>query len=86
VHAEQTCVAVLNQATGESRKTRLRLRPPQVVDYLATLDPIRAVYESGPTGLGLARRVPSAGELIFARVPSVAIAWQARTVRYLRTT
>jgi transposase len=61
VHAEQTCVAILDQATGELRKTRLRVRPPQVVDYLATLGPLHAVYESGPTGLGLARRAAALG-------------------------
>jgi transposase len=61
VHAEQTCVCVLNQATGELQKARLRLRPLQVVDYLETLGPIRAVYESGPTGLGLARKAAERG-------------------------
>ena len=56
VHASQTHAAVLDTATGELRATRLRMAPVQVVEFLATLPaPVRAVYEAGPTGFGLAR-------------------------------
>jgi transposase len=107
VHAANTAVAILDPASGELRRQRLRATPTQLVDYLTTLEPMRAVYESGPTGLALARaaaargldvrvcppgsvgrrstdrvktdnrdaerlaRLLAAGELTFARVPSV---------------
>jgi len=56
VHASQTHAAVLDVASGELRGVRLRMAPGQVVEFLATLPrPVRAVYEAGPTGFGLAR-------------------------------
>ena len=55
VHANQTCAVTLDQATGELRRARLRTPPAGVVDYLKTLQPMRAVYESGPSGVTLAR-------------------------------
>ena len=56
VHASQTHAAILDTATGELRGVRLRMAPGQVVEFLTTLPgPVRAVYEAGPTGFGLAR-------------------------------
>jgi transposase len=56
VHASQTHAAVLDTATGELRGVRLRMPPTAVAEFLATLPgPVRAVYEAGPTGFGLAR-------------------------------
>ena len=56
VHASQTHAAVLDTASGELRGVRLRMAPVRVVEFLATLPgPVRAVYEAGPTGFGLAR-------------------------------
>jgi len=56
VHASQTHAAILDTATGELRGVKLRMPPGQVVEFLATLPgPVRAVYEAGPTGFGLAR-------------------------------
>jgi transposase len=56
VHARQTHAAVLVPATGELRDRRLRMAPIEVVSFLAGLGPdVRAVYEAGPTGFGLAR-------------------------------
>ena len=56
VHASQTHAAILDMATGELRGVKLRMPPGQVVEFLATLPgPVRAVYEAGPTGFGLAR-------------------------------
>jgi transposase len=56
VHAAQTHAAVLDMATGELRGVKLRMAPIEVVGFLATLPgPVRAVYEAGPTGFGLAR-------------------------------
>jgi transposase len=56
VHAAQTHAAILDTATGELRGVKLRMAPAEVVGFLATLPgPVRAVYEAGPTGFGLAR-------------------------------
>lgn len=62
VHASQTHAAVLNTATGELSGTRLRMAPVEVVDFLAKLPgAVRAVYEAGPTGFGLARAAAERG-------------------------
>ena len=56
VHASQTHAAILDLSTGELRGVRLRMAPGRVVEFLQTLPaPVRAVYEAGPTGFGLAR-------------------------------
>ena len=56
VHAAQTHAAILDMATGELRGVKLRMAPVEVVEFLAGLPgPVRAVYEAGPTGFGLAR-------------------------------
>ena len=56
VHAAQTHAAIFDVASGELRGVRLRMAPTAVVEFLATLPgPVRAVYEAGPTGFGLAR-------------------------------
>jgi transposase len=56
VHASQTHAAILDVSSGELRGVKLRMAPSEVVDFLATLPgPVRAVYEAGPTGFGLAR-------------------------------
>lgn len=56
VHALQTQAAILDTSTGELRGVKLRMAPGQVVEFLATLPgAVRAVYEAGPTGFGLAR-------------------------------
>ncbi len=61
VHARQTHAAVLDPATGELGVSRLRMAPVEVVSFLAGLrPPVRAVYEAGPTGFGLARAGPRA--------------------------
>lgn len=66
VHASETQAALLDQATGELTYRRIRGRPAQAIDFLETVPPpLRAVYEAGPTGYGLARRAAEAGiELI----------------------
>jgi transposase len=62
VHASQTHAAVLDMASGELRGTRLRMAPGDVVQFLAGLPgPVRAVYEAGPTGFGLARAAKEHG-------------------------
>jgi transposase len=62
VHASRTHAAILDMATGELRGVRLRMPPGRVVEFLATLPgPVRAVYEAGPTGFGLARAAVDRG-------------------------
>jgi transposase len=56
VHARQTHAAVLDLDTGEIGVSRLRMDPIEVVSFLEGVGPdVRAVYEAGPTGFGLAR-------------------------------
>lgn len=56
VHARQTHAAVLVPDTGEMTVSKLRMEPVEVVGFLEGLGSgVRAVYEAGPTGFGLAR-------------------------------
>lgn len=63
VHQAQSVAAVLDPLTGELRVERLRGEPVAVVPaFLETLGrPVRAVYEAGPTGFGLARAATERG-------------------------
>ena len=62
VHAAQTHAAVLDTLTGELRVKRLACPPGEVVSFLAELGAgVRAVYEAGPTGFGLARAARTRG-------------------------
>jgi transposase len=61
VHARQTHAAVLVPDTGELRVSVLRMSPIEVVAFLDGLGPLRAVYEAGPTGFGLARAARERG-------------------------
>jgi transposase len=62
VHANQTAGAVFDTATGEVRSRKFPGRPHEVLPWLMELPaPVRAVYEAGPTGYGLARRARAAG-------------------------
>jgi len=56
VHARQTHAAVLDPGSGELRTSKLLMPPEEVVSFLQRLGPdVRAVYEAGPSGFGLAR-------------------------------
>ena len=63
VHQAQTVAAVLDPVSGELRVQRLRGAPVVVVPGLleALGRPVRAVYEAGPTGFGLARAATERG-------------------------
>lgn len=62
VHANQTTAAVLSTETGELARSRLRGQPAKVLDFLAQIDGrVIAVYEAGPTGMGLAREARALG-------------------------
>jgi transposase len=61
VHAAKVVAAILDAETGELRFQRLGESGP-VVKLLSLLEaPIRASYEAGPTGYGLARALEVAG-------------------------
>jgi len=62
VHASQTACAIFDSETGEVITRRMLGRPHEVMGVLLELErPVRAVYEAGPTGYGLARRARAAG-------------------------
>ena len=63
VHQAQSVAAVLDPVSGELRVERLRGVPGDVVPvFLEGLGrPVRAVYEAGPTGFGLAREAVARG-------------------------
>jgi transposase len=62
VHARSTHAAAVVAASGELRRARFGADQAQVVAWLAGLPtPVRACYEAGPTGYGLARAAREAG-------------------------
>jgi transposase len=62
VHARSTHAAAINTVTGELERARFGPGVDVVVEWLGGLDgPVRAVYEAGPTGFGLARAAERAG-------------------------
>ena len=62
VHASQTTVAVIDKASGELQRAKLRGSPSTVLDFIAGYDGrVIAVYEAGPTGMTLARQAQAAG-------------------------
>jgi transposase len=62
VHASASTVAVFDQASGEVVTRRVHGRPHELVAVLRDVHPpVRAVYEAGPTGYGLARRARAEG-------------------------
>jgi transposase len=57
VHARSTHAAAIDLLTGELRRARLGAGTDPVVSWLGSLPgPVRAAYEAGPTGFGLAVR------------------------------
>jgi transposase len=62
VHARSTHGASIDSLTGELRRVRFGAGVEPVVAWLRELPgPVRAVYEAGPTGFGLARVAQAAG-------------------------
>jgi transposase len=62
VHAAKVVAAILDSETGELRFQRLGGESQPVVDLCGSLArPVRASYEAGPTGYGLARALGVAG-------------------------
>jgi transposase len=62
VHARSVVGCGLDVQTGEVLRARLTPAHEQVIDWLRSLPgPVKATYEAGPTGFGLARAVRAAG-------------------------
>ncbi len=64
VHARSVVACAIDGLTGEIIKTRLTPDHGDVIAWLKRLPgPVRAAYEAGPTGFGLARawRRPGSG-------------------------
>ena len=62
VHARSVAAAAIDGVTGEVFKARLVPAPEVVIRWVESLPgPSAAVYESGPTGFGLARALTAAG-------------------------
>ena len=62
VHAAKVVAAILDAETGELRFQRLGGNSEPVVRLCSSLEgPVRASYEAGPTGYGLARALDLAG-------------------------
>jgi len=62
VHAAKVVAAILDAETGELRFRRLGGESEPVVWLVSSLErPVRASYEAGPTGYGLARALERAG-------------------------
>ena len=62
VHARKTAAAAVQLGSGEVFKAQLSGSPAAAIEWLVRLPgPVRAVYEAGPTGFGLARAARAAG-------------------------
>jgi transposase len=62
VHARKTAAAAVRLGSGEVWKAQLAGTPQAAIEWLQTLPgEVRAVYEAGPTGFGLARAARTAG-------------------------
>jgi hypothetical protein len=56
VHARSTQAAAIDLLSGELQRERFGPGTERVVEWLSGLTgPVRAAYEAGPTGFGLAR-------------------------------
>ena len=71
VHARSVRGCAIDQRTGEIRHQRLPANNAGVVDWVRGLEqPVRVVYEAGPTGFGLARDLAAAGFTCLVAAPS----------------
>lgn len=71
VHARSTHAAAIDVVSGELRRMRFGPGTEEVVSWLSGLvAPVRATYEAGPTGFGLARAASAAGVQVLVAAPS----------------
>jgi transposase len=62
VHARRTAAAAVRLGSGEVFKAQLSGSPVAAIEWLRSLPgEVRAVYEAGPTGFGLARAARASG-------------------------
>src|SRR3954468_2912067 len=62
VHARKTAAAAVQLGSGEVFKAQIAGSPLEAIGWLQSLPgPVRAVYEAGPTGFGLARAARAVG-------------------------
>jgi transposase len=62
VHARRTAAAAVQLGSGEVWRAQIVGSPTAAIEWLQTLPgSVRAVYEAGPTGFGLARAARAAG-------------------------
>jgi len=62
VHARKTAAAAVRLGSGEVSQAQISGSPVAVIEWLQSLrGPVRAVYEAGPTGFGLARAARAVG-------------------------
>ena len=62
VHARRTVGAAVRLGSGEMFKAEIHGSPTAAIEWLQSLPvPVRAVYEAGPTGFGLARAARAVG-------------------------
>src|SRR6185312_2536488 len=70
VHARATAAAAVKLGSGEVFRARLSGGPAATIDWLRSLPgPVRAVYEAGPTGFGLARAARAVGLEVMVCAP-----------------
>jgi transposase len=70
VHARKTAAAAVQLGSGEVFKARLSGSLTDVIEWLQSLPgEVRAVYEAGPTGFGLARAGRAAGVQVMVCSP-----------------
>ncbi len=70
VHARKTAAAAVQLGSGEVWKAQLPGSSAAAIEWLQSLPgPVRAVYEAGPTGFGLARFARSAGVELMVCAP-----------------
>jgi hypothetical protein len=71
VHARSAHAAAIEVVSGELRRVRFGPGTEGVVSWLADLAaPVRAAYEAGPTGFGLARAASAVGVQMLVAAPS----------------
>jgi transposase len=71
VHARSVVAGLIDEASGEVRVQAVPHRQDELVSWLGALPgPVRATYEAGPTGFGLARALEAAGISCMVAAPS----------------
>jgi transposase len=70
VHARRTAAVAVQLGSGEVFKAQIVGAPTEAIGWLQTLPgAVRAVYEAGPTGFGLARAARAAGIEVMVCAP-----------------